>query len=82
MLLFSQGFNFVFLSAVPALQLLGVLPLAVMKATMSKLVEPQEQGKSRVLAIYTIHPGGNVRCKYSKYAAACPNAKWISHKMY
>lgn len=36
------------LFSVPALQLLGVLPQSVMKATLSKLVEPQEQGNNQL----------------------------------
>lgn len=35
---------FFFSFAVPAFQFLGAMPLAVMKGSMSKLVEPQEQG--------------------------------------
>lgn len=30
---------------VPAFQFLGAMPLAVIKGSMSRLVEPQEQGK-------------------------------------
>ena len=42
-------YSFIFpLFAVPALQLLGVLPQSVMKATLSKLVEPQEQGNNQL----------------------------------
>lgn len=44
------------LFSVPALQLLGVLPQSVMKATLSKLVEPQEQGKNQLK--------NKVRCSY------------------
>jgi len=38
----KYGFFFAF--AVPAFQFLGVMPLAVLKGSMSRLVEPQEQG--------------------------------------
>ena len=42
-------YSFIFPSfSVPALQLLGVLPQSVMKATLSKLVEPQEQGNNQL----------------------------------
>ena len=42
-------YSFIFpLFSVPALQLLGVLPQSVMKATLSKLVEPQEQGNNQL----------------------------------
>ena len=34
-----------FAFAVPAFQFLGAMPLAVLKGSMSRLVEPQEQGK-------------------------------------
>ena len=36
---------FFFAFAVPAFQFLGAMPLAVLKGSMSRLVEPQEQGK-------------------------------------
>lgn len=36
---------FLFAFAVPAFQFLGAMPLAVLKGSMSRLVEPQEQGK-------------------------------------
>ena len=42
-------YSFIFpLFSVPALQLLSVLPQSVMKATLSKLVEPQEQGNNQL----------------------------------
>ena len=44
-ILYSSIFS---LFSVPALQLLGVLPQSVMKATLSKLVEPQEQGNNQL----------------------------------
>ena len=43
--LFESRWIFLSFCLVPAFQFLGVLPLAVMKGTLSKLVEPQEQGK-------------------------------------
>lgn len=40
------GNIFIFFTfTVPAFQFLGAMPLAVMKGSMSRLVEPQEQGK-------------------------------------
>ena len=58
-------------SPVPAFQFLGVLPLAVMKASLSKLVEPQEQGNQNqpytniyvnyAVNWYTAYPGMSVR---------------------
>ena len=44
-ILYSSIFS---LFSVPTLQLLGVLPQSVMKATLSKLVEPQEQGNNQL----------------------------------
>lgn len=41
-----SGNIFIFFTfTVPAFQFLGTMPLAVMKGSMSRLVEPQEQGK-------------------------------------
>lgn len=47
-LVFSQGTStdtFFVHFTVPAFQFLGAMPLAVIKGSMSRLVEPQEQGK-------------------------------------
>ena len=37
--------NFSLFLSVPAFQFLGGMPLSVIKASLSRLVEPQEQGK-------------------------------------
>ena len=47
--------NFSFFLSVPAFQFLGGMPLSVMKASLSRLVEPQEQGKMEQNIFLTCH---------------------------